>query len=82
MCLDTRDWLKGHNTKFDRIELASPVTTCKQTRLMCRTHIKHLRFIAEWGSETEHAKEYSYIVTGCLEELMCHICTTDIIQDV
>ena len=49
---------------------------------MRRTHTEHLGFIAKWGSDTEHAKEYSYIVTGYLEELTCHIYMTDMIQDV
>jgi hypothetical protein len=80
--LDVHDWIKDYNTEFDRIELARPVATGVQTRLMRRTHTKHLEFIAEWGSEMERAKEHSCLATGCLEELTHHICMMDIIQDV
>jgi hypothetical protein len=64
------------------IQIASfaiPVATSIQTWLMHRTHIEHLEFIAERGSEMECGKEHSCIATGCLEELTCHICMMDMI---
>jgi hypothetical protein len=79
--LDVHDWMKGHDTDSERIGLTRQVPTCIQTRPMCRTRTKHLRFIAEWSSETERSKEYSYITTGCFEELAHHICMMDMIQD-
>ena len=82
VCLDVHDWMKGHDTGSNRIGLTRSVPTCIQTQPMCRTRTKHLRFIAEWDNEMEHAKEYSYIMMGCFEELRHHVCMMDMSQDV